>query len=709
MSNLFTEQIYERDIADEAMRKRAEEMINDAAARGSSFDVGGRLRSNNDALKKLLDMCAINEDRLKKIDKEEVLFTSIEGETDWYSHRMGYCIGRDKNDNFIAILPGLISGYFYFDNNGKKRRISKKNAAQFEKVYSVCRLLPERKLSIADLLKFLLSYLRLKAFFGYILLSVLSGVIGLIFPRIVNMLLGTINSNDHDDSNIWIIVSICVLAELISFFINSCLNYFESGFTNRVSYSVKNAALIRYLSDAEGKHYDRSAAEVWAAINNTIPEFIESLLSSGMSMIPHLIFAICYCISSIIILKLLSLSMFFVLIVFALAMWIINKGFDKWYSRTLENRNKGNRLLFQVFKGIEKIRGREAQKRIYLQWAGSYSKEAYSDKVRKGYQAACSAFQDCIIPVINVILVCAAVYVPISQSELLTGVLLAGLLAGEVSDIIFCVERMVNSKSLWTVISFLFDKPEREKKVKAKEFTPEVSVRNLSFAYPGMERLLDNISFEVKKGEYVGIVGMSGCGKSTLLKLLLGILKPSKGEISYGRYDLFETDQRSILQNIGIILQQETLIPGTIRQNMMMQPRPVSDEQIWKILDKVGIGDMIRSYPKGLDTEIGSVGEGMSGGQMQKLLIARAIVSKPQMIIFDEATSALDNVSQKEIKEVLDQMNCTRIVVAHRLSTVRDCDRIIVIDKEHISQQGTYDELISQEGLFRELSMTQQA
>ena len=128
-----------------------------------------------------------------------------------------------------------------------------------------------------------------------------------------------------------------------------------------------------------------------------------------------------------------------------------------------------------------------------------------------------------------------------------------------------------------------------------------------------------------------------------------------------------------------------------------MQPRPVTEESMWKTLEKVGIADLIRSFPNGLDTELKSSDSHMSGGQTQKLLIARAIISEPSMLILDEATSALDNVSQQEIKDVLDAMNCTRIVVAHRLSTIRDCDRILLLDDGIISQEGTYEELMAYE------------
>ena len=484
---------------------------------------------------------------------------------------------------------------------------------------------------------------------------------------------------------------------------------FAGSFTTMVTYNVKNAVLSRYLAKTGGDA-GRDTSQVWTAISSSVPEFIVNLLDSGLQMVPHLAFTVAYCGLAAYYLRTVSLWMFLVLALMAVLLWIINKGFDQWYTRQVQNRVRGNRILFQIYKGIEKIRSRSAQKRMYLRWAKVFSEEAYCDKQRKKFIAAGAGVKDFVNPLLSVVLLAAVMQTPISSSNLLTGTLLAGLLAGQVSELTAYVERIVNSRSLWSEISFLFDPEESgEKKMKCSDFTASLRVSHLTFAYPGMERLLDDISFSVKEGEYVGIVGMSGCGKSTLLKLILGILTPTKGEISYGRYELADTDQRSILRNIGIVLQNESLIPGTIRQNMMMQPTPVTEEEIWDTLEKVKIADRVRSYAHGLDMEITASGAGMSGGQMQKLLIARAIISKPKMIVFDEATSALDNISQREIKDVLDTMKCTRIVVAHRLSTVRDCDKIILLDKGRISQQGTYEELAAREGLFRELILSQGA
>lgn len=710
MSNLFTEQIADRALADEAMRRSAEELIDDAIRKNPSGDALSGLHSNAAALKKILSLCGIMEEKLQNIENEDILFTPVEGDAAWHRHQTGYCIGRDAEGRFIALLPGAFSGYYYLDEEGKKHRVNGKNTARFQKIWCLCRLLPEKTLNIQGLLRYLLSFLRRKALAVYILIALAAGVLGLVFPQMVSALMNSTDPSADGRGRILLgMAAFCVIAELVRLLLNTLLAAFESDFSNAVLFNIKNAAMIRYLSNTGERAARQGASEVWTAISESLMDFIRDLLSYGMSLIPHLIFTVCYCLMAAFYLRSLSLWMFLVLALLAASMWSMEVLSDRWCTQSLNNRIRGDHIIFQIFKGIEKIRSRQAQNRVYLKWAEIYSQEAFCDKQRKKYIAASTGIQDFVTPLLTVVLIGAVVFTPITRSNLMTGTLLAGLLAGQIVELIQIAERIVNSKSLWQTISFLFEAPVREKKVKCSDFTAGVSVHRLSFAYPGMERLLDDVSFDVKPGEYIGIVGMSGCGKSTLLKLLLGILTPDKGEISYGRYVLSDTDQRSIIRNMGIVLQNESLIPGTIRQNMMMQPRPVTEEKIWKTLETVKIADLVRSYPYGLDTEIGMSGASMSGGQMQKLLIARAIISDPKMIVFDEATSALDNVSQKEIKDALDSMKCTRIVVAHRLSTVKDCDRIILLDKGKISQQGTYEELVNHEGLFRELVLCQGA
>ncbi len=202
---------------------------------------------------------------------------------------------------------------------------------------------------------------------------------------------------------------------------------------------------------------------------------------------------------------------------------------------------------------------------------------------------------------------------------------------------------------------------------------------------------------------YVGIAGRTGCGKSTLVRLLLGFEKPEKGTVCYGRHDLSSIDPRSLRKQIGVVIQNGQLIQGDIYSNITVSAPDLTMEEVWEAAEVAGIAQDIREMPMGMHTVISEGQGGISGGQKQWLLIARAIASRPSILIFDEATSALDNKTQKQVSDALDRLHCTRIVIAHRLSTIRSCDRILVMDQGKVIEEGTYDELIEKKGFFAEL------
>ena len=162
-------------------------------------------------------------------------------------------------------------------------------------------------------------------------------------------------------------------------------------------------------------------------------------------------------------------------------------------------------------------------------------------------------------------------------------------------------------------------------------------------------------------------------------------------------------DSGSLRRNIGTVTQDGGLFQGDIYSNITITAPHLSIDDAWEAAEKASIADDIRNMPMGMHTLISEGQGGISGGQKQRLMIARAIAPKPKLLIFDEATSALDNKTQRQVSEALDAMGCTRIVVAHRLSTIRHCDRIVVLDGGHIIEDGTYDELIAKEGYFAEL------
>ena len=231
-----------------------------------------------------------------------------------------------------------------------------------------------------------------------------------------------------------------------------------------------------------------------------------------------------------------------------------------------------------------------------------------------------------------------------------------------------------------------------------------IEVSHVSFRYSEqMPYVLRDMSLTIRSGEYVAIVGRTGCGKSTLVRLLLGFEKPETGAIYYDQHDLNDIDPRSLRRHIGVVIQNGGLFQGDIYSNIAISAPSLTIEEAWEAAEKAGIADDIREMPMGMNTVISEGQGGISGGQKQRLMIARAIAPKPQILIFDEATSALDNKTQKQVSDALDELHCTRIVIAHRLSTIRNCDRILVMDQGAIVEEGRYDELIARNGRFAEL------
>ena len=231
-----------------------------------------------------------------------------------------------------------------------------------------------------------------------------------------------------------------------------------------------------------------------------------------------------------------------------------------------------------------------------------------------------------------------------------------------------------------------------------------LEVKNLSAKVKDSDiNILNKLSLKIKPGEYVALVGKTGCGKSTLMRLLLGFEKPEKGAIFYDDKDIDKIDLKSLRRKIGTVMQSGGLFQGDIFSNLAIAAPNLTLDEAWEAAEIAGIADDIRRMPMGMQTFISEGQGGISGGQKQRIMIARAVAPKPKILIFDEATSALDNVTQKHISEALDKLKCTRIVIAHRLSTIEHCDRILVLEGGKITEEGTYDELIKQDGMFAEL------
>jgi ATP-binding cassette subfamily C protein len=239
--------------------------------------------------------------------------------------------------------------------------------------------------------------------------------------------------------------------------------------------------------------------------------------------------------------------------------------------------------------------------------------------------------------------------------------------------------------------------------------TGDLEIQHAVFRYQSDGPIvLRDLTLHIRPGEFVAIVGPSGSGKSTLLRLLLGFEQLESGSIYYDGQEIGGLDVQALRRQIGVVWQNGRLMTGDIFTNIVGSA-PVGLEEAWEAAQMAGFADDIRSMPMGMHTVVSEGGETLSGGQRQRLMIARAIVHRPRILLFDEATSALDNRTQAIVSASLERLQATRVVVAHRLSTIIHADRIFVLERGRIAQSGGFDELMRREGLFTTLAKRQLA
>ena len=238
-----------------------------------------------------------------------------------------------------------------------------------------------------------------------------------------------------------------------------------------------------------------------------------------------------------------------------------------------------------------------------------------------------------------------------------------------------------------------------------------IRMEHVSYGYEGRSRALQDVSLTIPRGSSVALVGLSGCGKSTAASLLMRFCDPDQGTIFIEGKEYRSVTPQQLRTNIAMVPQQVNLLSGTIRENLLLADPNANDEKLKEALSEAGLGSFLKTLPKGLDSDVGNAGAALSGGQRQKMGIARALLSEAQYMIFDEATSSVDPQSEREIWETIGRLSKTRtlIIISHRMSTIQNANCIYVLEKGVVAQRGSHAELMQQGGLYRELVTRQQA
>jgi NHLM bacteriocin system ABC transporter ATP-binding protein len=380
--------------------------------------------------------------------------------------------------------------------------------------------------------------------------------------------------------------------------------------------------------------------------------------------------------------------------------------------KALELSGNLSAFVYQTLTGIAKIRAAAARNRVYVRWLHRFLAvrrtiaTAHKIEYRFGIFAAAWPSVATLCIIVTLLVARDGAIEPGKFFTILAAFtqMLVGLLA-----LGFNVAAMVSIVPIYERLAPILEAvPERADAAgDPGPLTGAISIRDVCFTYEGTSTpALSHVSQEIAAGSFVAIVGPSGSGKSTLLRLLLGFETPSSGTIGYDNHVLDSLDIVSVRRQLGAVLQTAKLLPGSIFDNIAGNAILTRDEA-WTAARHVGLATDIEAMPMKLDTMIGANGAGLSGGQRQRIVIARAIAFAPKLIFFDEATSALDNATQAVVSETMRDLKATRIVIAHRLSTVVEADHILVMEAGRIVQQGGYAELLATPGPFKTLAERQ--
>lgn len=374
--------------------------------------------------------------------------------------------------------------------------------------------------------------------------------------------------------------------------------------------------------------------------------------------------------------------------------------------KKMELSSKESGMSYALISGVQKIKLSGAEMRAFARWGNLYAEEARLAYNPPMFLKINSVISSAISLAGTLMMYWVAVSSGVSVAEYYAFNTAYGMISGAFISFAGIALTVAQIKPIMDMVKPILEAvPEiSEGKQMITRLSGSIELDNVSFRYnENMPLVIDDLSLKIRPGQYVAIVGATGCGKSTLLRLMLGFESPQKGAVYVDGKDIEVVDLKSLRRNIGVVMQNGKLFTGDIFSNITISAPWLTMDEAWHAAELSGIAEDIRRMPMGMYTMISEGSGGISGGQRQRLMIARAIAPKPRVLMFDEATSALDNITQKTVSESLDSLKCTRIVIAHRLSTIKQCDRILVLDKGKIIEDGTYDELIQRGGFFAEL------
>jgi NHLM bacteriocin system ABC transporter ATP-binding protein len=633
----------------------------------------------------------------------------------WWLSEHGPLLGRTEQDNHpVAIIPADKGGYYAVDPlDGRTFAITEESAATIAPMaHTFYRPLPETAITLKTLMRFGLQDSR-----GDLLIVLAIALAGALLGLVPAMVMRSYFNDvvpSADRQQLWQLTALLVTCAIAGALFNLTRAAALLRIETRLSHSIQSAVWDRLLSLPIGFFRQYAAGDLAVramnidAIRQVVSGTTVTAILSGVFSLMNLILMFKYS-SKLAWWGLGAMACAIaVTAVGGLIQLHHSRGVQEVYART-------SGLVLQLLSSVTKLRIAGAEPQAFRLWAGRFGDQRRLQFRVRRIAVMVSTINSMLPILANALLFWAAVpLLDAATTPLKTGDFLAFLAAfgGCQAALVGACAALLGTLQAVPLYEqakpILVTPPEVDgSKVDPGTLNGAIDIQHAVFRYAADgPQVIRDLSVHIEPGEFVAFVGPSGSGKSTLFRLLLGFESLESGSIYFDGQDLSGLDVRAVRRQIGVVLQNGRLMAGDLFTNIAGASAATLDDA-WDAATMAGLAEDIRSMPMGMHTVLSDGGGSLSGGQRQRLLIARAIVQRPRILLFDEATSALDNHTQAVVRESLSRLNATRIVVAHRLSTIEHADRIVVIEKGRVAQQGRYAELIGQPGPFAELAARQ--
>lgn len=629
----------------------------------------------------------------------------------WFREDAGPLLGFVADDGRPVALLRRTFGYELHDpRDGSTRRVTADVAGTLaETGRALYRQLPDRPLRGRDLLRFGATGTR-RDVVTFLVAALAVAGLSLLVPLASGQVLGTLVPNGERD----------LVTRL-------CLGLVVAALATALFAAVQNLAALR----VEGRLQARMQEGLWGRVLRMPPRFfrrwsvgdlatralaltqVQELLGTLGTKVAVAMIGLVVNLALVVVyapgLGVLSVVLFAVV---GVVTAVVIRRSLRIQRQAYDHQREVNSRAFQLMGHVGKLRAAAAEERAFAFWA-----EAFGDhrdrlfaarRIQNRFAGFAASFA--LLSYATVFLVAGTVAEPSSTTFFVFSVAYAQAMAALLVIVVTAVNAVAIVPMLEGLRPILEAVPEdTNDRSDPGELTGRIEVTSVTFGYQADSGpVLQDVSLRVEPGEFVAIVGQSGSGKSTLLRLMLGFESPDAGAVLYDEHDLAGLDVAAVRRQCGVVLQDSQLFAGDILSNVVGSGVYTADDA-WEAIEMVGLDEEVAAMPMGMFTVIAEGAGTLSGGQRQRVALARALVARPRVVFLDEATSALDNVTQAQVMNSMRRMQATRVVVAHRLSTIRSADRIVVMEAGRVVEEGSYDALIAQGGAFKRLAERQLA